>query len=95
MVEDEGHAADLLHFGLRCGVAVDKVGGDGDGQLASKLLPFKTWSSEEEGEGEDDEQQEQEKQENEKERKCEENKKGEKEKENIKNNNKKQHKQKT
>lgn len=54
LVEDEGHTADLLHFRLRCGVAVHKVGRDGDGQLASKLLPSETWSQDdaEKGTGE-------------------------------------------
>ena len=38
MVEDEGHTADLLHFGLGGGVPVDEVGRDGDGQLAAELF---------------------------------------------------------
>jgi len=31
LIEDEGHSADLLHFGLSCGVTVDEVCGNGDG----------------------------------------------------------------
>ena len=38
LVEDERHAADLLHAGLRRRVPVDEVCRDGDGQLAPKLL---------------------------------------------------------
>lgn len=30
LVEDEGHAADLFHLGLRRSVPVDEVGCDGD-----------------------------------------------------------------
>lgn len=41
LVEDKGHAADLLHLGLGGGVPVDEVGSDGDGQLPPELLPFK------------------------------------------------------
>lgn len=44
LVEDERHAADLLHFGFRSGVPVDEVGCDGDRQLAPELLPFETWA---------------------------------------------------
>ena len=42
LVEDEGHARDLLHRGLGVGVPVDEVGRDGDGQLASELFPLET-----------------------------------------------------
>lgn len=45
LVEDEGHAADLFHLGLRRGVPVDEVGCDGDRQLPSKLLPLETCGS--------------------------------------------------
>lgn len=38
LVEDERHAADLLHLGLRRGVPVDEVGRDGNGQLSPELL---------------------------------------------------------
>lgn len=44
LVEDKRHAADLLHFGLSCGVSVLKVGGDGNGQLPSELLTPETCS---------------------------------------------------
>lgn len=44
LVEDEGHATDLLHFGLCCGVPVFKVGCDGNGQLPSELLSSETFS---------------------------------------------------
>lgn len=43
LVEDERHAADLLHFGFRSGVPVDEVGCDGNRQLPPELLPFETW----------------------------------------------------
>lgn len=42
LVEDEGHAADFLHFGFCCGVPVHKVSCDGDGQLPPKLLSTET-----------------------------------------------------
>lgn len=42
LVKDEGHTTDLLHFGLCCGVPVDKVSSDGDGQLPAKLLAAET-----------------------------------------------------
>ena len=38
LVEDEGHATDLLHLGLCRGVAVHEVSRDGDGQLPAELL---------------------------------------------------------
>lgn len=44
LVEDEGHAADLLHLGLGGGVPVFEVGCDGDGQLPSELLSSETFS---------------------------------------------------
>ncbi len=31
LIEDEGHSADLLHFGLSCCVSIDEVCRDGDG----------------------------------------------------------------
>lgn len=40
LVVDPGHAADLSHLHLRPAVAVDEVGGDANGQLASHLLPL-------------------------------------------------------
>ena len=43
LIEDEGHTTDLLYLGLGRGVAVDKVGRDGDGQLPTELLPSETW----------------------------------------------------
>jgi len=43
LVEDEGHAADLLHLGLRRRVPVLEVGGDGDGQLPTELLALEPW----------------------------------------------------
>lgn len=43
LVEDEGHTADLLHFGLCCRVPVDEVSSDGDGELAPELLAPKPW----------------------------------------------------
>lgn len=43
LVEDEGHAADLLHFGLGGRVPVDEVRSDGDGELPAELLTPKTW----------------------------------------------------
>ena len=43
-VEDEGHAADLLHFDLCRGVPVDEVGRDGDGQLPAELFASETFS---------------------------------------------------
>ena len=39
---DEGHATDLLHDGLGGRAPVGEVGRDGDGQLASKLLPLES-----------------------------------------------------
>lgn len=42
LVKDEGHATDLLHLSLCCGVPVDKVSRDGDGQLPSKLFAAET-----------------------------------------------------
>ena len=39
LVEDEGHATDLLHSRLVPGVVVGEVGGDGQGQLPTQLLP--------------------------------------------------------
>lgn len=44
LVEDECHATDLLHPRLRIRVAVDEVGGDGYGQLSTKLFPLETWN---------------------------------------------------
>lgn len=43
LVEDEGHPADLLHFGLGGRVPVDEVRSDGDGELPAELLTAKTW----------------------------------------------------
>lgn len=43
LVEDEGHAADLLNLRLRCSVPVDEVCRDGDGELAPELLAPKPW----------------------------------------------------
>lgn len=43
LVEDEGHAADLLHLSLRCRVPVDEVSRDGDCQLAPELLTPKPY----------------------------------------------------
>lgn len=43
LVKNEGHTTDLLHFGLCCGVPVNKVSCDGDGQLPSKLFAGKTY----------------------------------------------------
>lgn len=43
LVEDEGHPADLLHFGLGARVPVDEVRSDGDGELPAELLTAKTW----------------------------------------------------
>ena len=40
LVEDESDAGDFLHLTLGLGVLTDKVGRDGDGQFASKLLPL-------------------------------------------------------
>lgn len=42
LVEDEGHATDLLHFGLCSSVPVDKIGCDGNGQLPPEFFPFET-----------------------------------------------------
>lgn len=42
LVEDERHAADLLHAGLGLRVPIDEVGGDGDRQLPAELLPRET-----------------------------------------------------
>lgn len=38
LIEDEGHAADLLNLRLRRRVPVDEISGDGDGELAPELL---------------------------------------------------------
>lgn len=38
LVEYKGDTTDLLHFGLCCGVLVDKVCCDGYGQFPSKLF---------------------------------------------------------
>lgn len=46
LIEDEGHSADLLHFGLSCGVTIDEVCGDGDGQFPSELLSLEAYSRE-------------------------------------------------
>lgn len=43
LVKDEGHAADFFHFGLRCGVPVDEVSCNSDGQFTSKLFAGETW----------------------------------------------------
>ena len=45
LVEDEGDAADLLHFGLSGRVSVFKVGRDGDRQLPSELFTPETCES--------------------------------------------------
>lgn len=42
LIEDEGHAADLLHLGLRRRVSVDEVGCDGDGQFSPEFFPSKS-----------------------------------------------------
>lgn len=47
LVKDEGHSADLLHFGLGRRVPVDEVCSDGDGELPPELLTTKTWRQEE------------------------------------------------
>lgn len=43
LVEDEGHAADLLNLCLRWRVPVDEVRSDGNGKLAPELLTPKPW----------------------------------------------------
>lgn len=42
LVENKGHAADLLHLGLCCGVTVDEICSNGDGQLSPELFPTKS-----------------------------------------------------
>ena len=42
LVENESHATDLLHFGFRGCIAVDKVGSYGYSKFATKFLPLKT-----------------------------------------------------
>lgn len=42
LLVDEGDAADLLHDRLGRRVRIDKVGRDGDRQLAAKLSPLET-----------------------------------------------------
>lgn len=42
LVKNKGHAADLLHLGLCCGVTVDEICSNGDGQLSPELFPTKS-----------------------------------------------------
>ncbi len=42
LVEDEGHARDLLDARLGLRLAVDEVGRDGDGQTPAKLFAFES-----------------------------------------------------
>lgn len=41
LIEDKGHTTDLLHSRLCLRVTVQKVGGDGNSQLATELLTAK------------------------------------------------------
>ena len=43
LVENESHPTDLLHFGFRGCIAVDKVGSYSYSKFATKFLPLKTW----------------------------------------------------
>ena len=40
LVENESHATDLLHFGFRGRIAVDKVGSYGYSKFATKIPSF-------------------------------------------------------
>lgn len=43
LVVNACNATDLCYLSLGCGVVVDKVSCDADGQLSSQFLPFKPW----------------------------------------------------
>lgn len=43
LVEYKSHSTDLLHFGFCCCISVNKICCNGNGQLATKFLPAKSW----------------------------------------------------